>query len=206
MVRSGSTSKDPGPGSVYTAQDQSTANRPQPVGFEPQPLQPNDGSAVFTSPGSGIGTNRSHIDDVDTGYLQVYGPENQRDAEMQEFEAHLKPTPTPNASLQLDSGLQSTFIETYYEYCYSFCPVLDRATIEGEMSQSPLLANAVALAASHVQPPLLSHEGPEKYYDKARRLFYDDGETDGLIALEALSLFYWWAPRSPATLHRHTSW
>jgi hypothetical protein len=69
-----------------------------------------------------------------------------------------------------------------------------------------MLANALALAASHIQPPLIPHEGPASYYKKARMMFYEDEEPDILTALKAISLFYWWAPRSPATAHRHASW
>lgn len=154
----------------------------------------------------GASTHCSRDNDVDAGYLQVYGPENQFDAEMQEFQAQLVPARESDDALSLDPCLQSTFLETYWEYCFCFCPVLDPSTVKAEMARSPLLTNAVALAASHVQPPLLPHDGPETYYDRARKLFYDDYETDNLTALKALSLFYWWAPRPPSTLHRHTSW
>lgn len=153
-----------------------------------------------------ISTHCSRDNDVDAGYLQVYGPENQFDAEMQELQAQLVPARESNDALSLDPCLQATFLETYWEYCYCFCPVLDRLTVKAEMARSPLLTNAVALAASHVQPPLLPHDGPETYYDRARKLFYEDHEADNLTALKALSLFYWWAPRPPSTLHRHTSW
>ena len=183
----------------------------RPVDFQPSQGVPDNGSMSgqqFTPLGSldGIPTQRSHENDVDTGYLQVYGPENQFDAEMQELHAQLVPARESNDALSLDFGLQSTFLETYWEYCYCFCPVLDRTTVMSEMARSPLLTNAVALAATHVQPPLLPHDGPETYYDRARRLFYEDHETDNLTALKALSLFYWWAPRPPSTIHRHTSW
>lgn len=148
----------------------------------------------------------THANDVDAGYLQVYGPENQLDAQLQEIQAMPLPGQSHSNSQSTDANLMSTFLETYWEYCYCFCPVLDRGSISSEISRSPMLANAVALAASHVQPPLLPHEGPGKYYTKARILFYEDGEPDNLTALKALSLFYWWAPRPPSTIHRHTSW
>ncbi|KAG8162820.1 hypothetical protein KVR01_007298 [Diaporthe batatas] len=156
-----------------------------------------------------VASNHSYGDDacVDAGYLHsVYGPENQMDAEMQELQAYLSPGREDAHSLPLDFSLQSAFLETYWEYCYCFCPVLDPKTIMGEMARSPLLTNAVALAASHVQPPLLPHQGPHEYYDRARRLFYEDAEADNLTTLKALCLFYWWAPRPPSTIHRHTSW
>jgi Fungal specific transcription factor domain len=149
-------------------------------------------------------TNNSHSGDVDTGFLQVYGHENQLDAEQQELEATLEPK--NNLSEPLQHELMQTFAETYWENCYTWCPVLDRDRLDEEMSSSALLANAVALAASHICPPLVPHEGPASYYSKAKTIFYNDEEPDTLTALKALSLFYWWAPRSPSTAHRNSSW
>ncbi|RBR26110.1 uncharacterized protein FIESC28_01138 [Fusarium coffeatum] len=155
-----------------------------------------------TSPTEGAG--RSHAGDVDTGFLQIYGPENQLEAEQQELVANLElRNPASNPRQQ---ELQQSFSETYFEYCYPWCPVLDRQTLTSELERSPMLANALALAASHIQPPLIPHEGPAAYYQKARMMFYEDEEPDILIALKAISMFYWWAPRSPATAHRHASW
>lgn len=155
-----------------------------------------------TSPTEGAG--RSHAGDVDTGFLQVYGPENQLEAEQQELVANLElRNPASNPRQQ---ELQQSFSETYFEYCYPWCPVLDRQTLTSELERSPMLANALALAASHIQPPLIPHEGPAAYYKKARMMFYEDEEPDILTALKAISMFYWWAPRSPATAHRHASW
>ncbi|KAF5017614.1 hypothetical protein F66182_10440 [Fusarium sp. NRRL 66182] len=155
-----------------------------------------------TSPTEGAG--RSHAGDVDTGFLQIYGPENQLDAEHQELVANLELRNSTSDPRQQE--LQQSFSETYFEYCYPWCPVLDRDTLDSELARSPMLANALALAASHVQPPLISHPGPAAYYDRARMMFYQDEEPDILAALRAISLFYWWAPRSPATAHRHASW
>ncbi|XEV07584.1 hypothetical protein FSHL1_012871 [Fusarium sambucinum] len=155
-----------------------------------------------TSPTEGAG--RSHAGDVDTGFLQVYGPENQLDAQQQELVANLElRNPASNPRQQ---ELQQSFSETYFEYCYPWCPVLDHQTLASELERSPMLANALALAASHIQPPLLPHEGPATYYKKARMMFYEDEEPDILTALKAISMFYWWAPQSPATAHRHASW
>lgn len=189
----------------------SNVDHPSPIADPALQRTPGRVSATdqqFTPLGSieGVRTQRSHENDVDAGYLHVYGPENQFDAEMQEFQAQLAPTREADDALSLDSGLQSTYLETYFESCYCFCPVLDRATAAAEVSRSPMLRNALALAASHVRPPLLPHDGPQTYYDRARKLFYEDHEPDNVIALQALSLFYWWAPRAPSTIHRHTSW
>lgn len=147
---------------------------------------------------------RSHAGDVDTGFLEIYGPENTLDAEQQEYEAVLDSKRRFSHPQQQE--LLQSFAETYWEYCHAWCPVLDRETLEVDLARSPLLANALALAASHVRPPLLPHEGPATYYDRARNIFYGDEEADGLVILRALALFYWWAPRPPSTAHRHSSW
>jgi len=149
-------------------------------------------------------TGRSLSGGVDTGFLQVYGPENQFDAEQQEFEASLGSVNSFSDSPQQE--LQQSYEETYWDYCYQWCPVLDKSTLVGDLARSPLLANALALAASHIQPPLLPHDGPAAYYDKARKLLYNDEESAAIATLRAISLFYWWAPRPPTTANRHSSW
>ncbi|SPO01643.1 uncharacterized protein DNG_04316 [Cephalotrichum gorgonifer] len=155
-----------------------------------------------TSPGEGAGF--SHAGDVDTGFLQIYDTENQLDAEQQEYEAILESKRRFSHPQQQE--LLQSFAETYWEYCYAWCPVLDRDTLADDLARSPLLANSLALAASHIQPPLVPHEGPATYYDRARNIFYNDEEMDGLTILRGLALFYWWAPKPPTTAHRHSSW
>lgn len=154
----------------------------------------------------GASTNSGHDNDIGAGYLDVYGPENQLEAEMQELQAQLVTYRELPDNRLPDVSLQSTFLHTYWKHCYCFCPVLDLATAFGDMARSALLTNAVALAGSHIQPPLLPHDGADKYYERARMLFYEDRESDNIITLQALSLFYWWAPRAPSAIHRHTSW
>ncbi|KAL0940140.1 uncharacterized protein CTRU02_206750 [Colletotrichum truncatum] len=165
----------------------------------PSPSQRSQSSDARTE-----GVAESHTGDIDTGFLQVYAPENQSNAEQQALEACLEHK--YNFSDPHEQDLQETFAETYWEYCYSWCPVLDPDTLAGDIARSPLLANALATAASHIQPPLVPHEGPAEYYKKARTIFYEDEESDGLTTLMAISLFYWWAPRPPSTVHRHSSW
>ncbi|CAO2657467.1 Nn.00g035930.m01.CDS01 [Neocucurbitaria sp. VM-36] len=151
---------------------------------------------------SHAGTTPTQIGDVDSGFLGVYGPENQLDADNQAFVAQLE----HKYRTDLHPDLQQIFTDTYFTYCYTWCPVLDRETLSSEIARSPLLANALALASSHIQPPLLPHDGPEAYYKRARSIFYDDEEADSLTSLKALCLFYWWAPQAPSRVHRHSSW
>ncbi|KAM7208232.1 Fungal specific transcription factor domain containing protein [Naviculisporaceae sp. PSN 640] len=171
----------------------------------------------------GAATSRSNPIDVDTGFLHVYQVENQIDAERQELEAQVHQSSAsthhhpslfhPSTSSILGSAsdaqhaeLTQIFAETYIEYCYPWCPVLDISSIPADTLRSPLLANALALAASHIRPPLIPHDGPKAYYKRATSIFYNDEESDGLTTLQSLSLFYWWAPRSPALARRHSSW
>lgn len=104
------------------------------------------------------------------------------------------------------ADLRQSYIETYWEYCYPWCPVLLRDTVLQELTESPLLDDALATGASHLRPPLIPHLGPAAYYERARRIFYDDGEEDLIRSLKAVLLFYWWAPRPPLMVHKHSSW
>lgn len=140
--------------------------------------------------------------DVDTGFLQVYDLENRYDAENQAMVAQME----HRYSSALYPDLEHIFTETYFTYCYPWCPVLDRDTLSSEIARSPLLANALALASSHIQPPLLPHDGPDLYYKRARKIFYEDEEADTITTLKAICLFYWWAPQSPSRVHRNSSW
>ncbi len=147
-------------------------------------------------------TTPTQTNDVDSGFLQVYGPEHQFEADTQAFVAQLE----HRYSSVLRADLEQIYSDTYWQYINTWCPVLDRQTLSYDVARSPLLANALALASSHIQPPLLPHDGPEIYYKRARTIFYDDEEADEMTALKALCLFYWWAPQAPSRVHRHSSW
>ncbi|KAL4865916.1 hypothetical protein BDV12DRAFT_210797 [Aspergillus spectabilis] len=136
---------------------------------------------------------------------RYYELEIQADARNQE--QRLLAQQRPDARLLPSPDLQQSFIETYLEYCLPWCPVLDRDQLNiDELSQSPLLVNALAIVGSHIQPPVMPHDGPAAYYERARNLFYNDSEPDVVRSLQAVSLFYWWSPRPPSILHRHSSW
>ena len=140
---------------------------------------------------------------VDTGFSHVYGPEIQSDARDQELRNAERPL---EMMILPEPDLQQSFAETYFEYCYTWCPVLDRERLPLELAHSPLLVNALAVVGSHIQPPMIPHDGPATYYERARSKFYNDEESDVMISLKAISLFYWWSPRPPSILHRHSSW
>lgn len=176
----------------------------QPISSPQNTFQAGSGHTVSRRPtnASQAETTPTQNGDVDSGFLQVYAPENQFDADNQAFVAQLE----HRYSSELRPDLEQIFTETYFTYSYPWCPVLDREALSSDVERSPLLANALALASSHIQPPLLPHDGPEAYYKRARTIFYDDEEADEMTALKALCLFYWWAPQSPSRVHRHSSW
>lgn len=93
--------------------------------------------------------------------------------------------------------LQQSFAETYFEYCWPWCPVLDKGTFwdSSDASPSPLLLNALALLGSRIRPPLIEHATAGEYYNRAKMLFYTDQESNPMVCLQAMMLFYWWAPR-----------
>lgn len=177
--------------------------------FQKPQTDPPAREAAFSAPPQSQASNEhtetgeAHTGDVDTGFLQVYGLEHQHEAESHALISRLE---HKSVSEPLQPGLQQSFIETYFEYCYPFCPILDRETLASELARSPLLTNALAVAGSHIQPPLVPHDGPAAYYKTARTLFYNDEETDGMASLKAVALFYWWAPIGTTIVHRHSSW
>jgi hypothetical protein len=147
-----------------------------------------------------------HKGDVDTGFTSVIGVEIVQDAARSQA---LKATPrhgSVNNELQMSEELLNIFADTYFDDCYAFCPVLDRNTLDQDLAQSPMLQNALATLGINVRPPILPHEGPAVHYDRARRMFYDDEEPDNLTCLRGILLWYWYAPRSTSTVHRHSSW
>lgn len=155
-------------------------------------------TANWISPPAGA----PHHGHVDCGITRVSGPENSGTTI-----AGLGVRSKGKGDLDVpQSDVRQSFIETYFEYCYTWCPVLDRSSIYSELAHSPLLDNALALVGRHVRPPLIPQPEPAVYYDRARWLFYDDEEENLVTALKAISLFYWWAPRPPSVAHRHSSW
>lgn len=165
---------------------------------------PSQQSLYRTSPRADL-VAESVKGDIDTGFLQIYGPENEIETQRETIAAsfQIQRSPLPDQGQQ---DLMESFADTYLEYCYPFCPVLDPGSLFDEVARSPLLANALATAGSHVQPPLVPHSGPAEYYARARAIFYNDEEPDQLATLKAVSLFYWWAPKAVTTVHRHSSW
>ncbi|KAJ3527215.1 hypothetical protein NM208_g10810 [Fusarium decemcellulare] len=99
--------------------------------------------------------------------------------------------------------LQDSFLETYNEYCFAWCPVIEPADLD---STSPLLKNALALAASQIKPNAIHRASPEEYYNKAKKYFYEGQEANPITAIKAILLFYWWSPISPLICSQDSIW
>ncbi|KAF9889916.1 hypothetical protein FE257_006788 [Aspergillus nanangensis] len=136
------------------------------------------------------------------GYGVVYGSEIRQDADGQRTHTDMFPELVDLPPPELQQG----FEETFFEYCYTWCPVIDRDTIHADMDKSPLVVNALSLAASHVCPPVIKHADPAMYYDRVKQLFYGDKEPNLLMCLKSIALVYWWSPRPPSRVHRDSSW
>lgn len=99
-------------------------------------------------------------------------------------------------------ALQESFMDTYFQFCYTWCPILDNSTLfsEQEESNSVLLNQALALLGSRIQPSVLQHYPPIVYYNRAKALFHGNHESNPITCMKALLLFYWWgsAPNSPS--------
>ncbi|KAK5022308.1 hypothetical protein LTS07_010184 [Exophiala sideris] len=104
--------------------------------------------------------------------------------------------------------LQQSFAESYFNYCWPWCPVLDKQAFYREADGPPshLLVNALALLGMQIRPPIMQHARAKDYYDRAKMLFYMDEESSALVCLQSIMLFYWWAPRGPSQVHKDASW
>lgn len=105
-------------------------------------------------------------------------------------------------------ALQASFVETYLEYCYAWCPVLERDDYghENILSQSALLKNALSLAASQIKPPVIKHASPRDYYNQFKLLFYGGQEKDPIACIKGIILLYWWTPFPPAIFSVDSIW
>lgn len=103
--------------------------------------------------------------------------------------------------------LQESFFETYFEYCYTWCPVLDRPgdPADRTLPRSRLLKQAVALLGSRIEPPMVQHASPATYYARATALFYGGDERDPIASIQALMMLYWWGA-APNTFSLDTVW
>ena len=130
----------------------------------------------------------------DTGIMPIFAQEHRAIARSSQS---IHPAPKITGQDLPPSELQESFRETYFDYCWPWCPILDEPTLRSRMDESPsaLLINALALLGIRIRPPIVQHAEAVEYYDRAKMLFYTDQENDPIVNLQSIMLFYWWAPR-----------
>jgi hypothetical protein len=142
----------------------------------------------------------------DSGYLQIFSEDGASGVVNHSGN-------TPQVGVQQHNelpppALQESYLETYFRYCYTWCPILDQSA-SGSVpatNDSSLVQNAVALIGSHMEPPVMQHVQSVVYYERAKALFYSNQEKDPLLAISALMLFYWWGSSPPNVVSIDTAW
>jgi hypothetical protein len=125
---------------------------------------------------------------LDSGVLKLFEPDHRQiatsDCERSTNMKLLAPITSDMPPIELQQG----FVETFFEYCWPWCPVLDKSTLWEylDTTPSPLLVNSLALLGSRVRPPILQHASASDYYDRAKLLFYTDQESNPLVNLRKL--------------------
>ncbi|OAX78833.1 hypothetical protein ACJ72_06855 [Emergomyces africanus] len=143
-------------------------------------------AAQFLSPGTGSLPAKTH--DSGQGRNALYSNESSR-LQMHDNAAALNQLNSTQPMLQPMNlpppALQESFMDTYFEFCYTWCPILDNSTLfpEQEESNSVLLNQALALLGSRIQPSVLQHFPPTVYYNRAKTLFYENHESNSITCV-----------------------
>ncbi|KIW75197.1 hypothetical protein Z517_11970 [Fonsecaea pedrosoi CBS 271.37] len=139
----------------------------------------------------------------ESGYMSIFRHELAEDdaEDSQENAADLQST-------HLMPVLQESYLDTYFEYCHTWCPILDRETMQTclEFSESQLLREALAVLGSQLSPPLIRHPKPIQHFQRFRKLFYDNNESQPLVRICAVMLLYWWSSGPPNVVSIDTNW
>lgn len=139
----------------------------------------------------------------DTGYMSLFSHILEEDDNGDPNEHSIEPS-----SFQITPVLQESYLDTYFEYCYTWCPVLDRKTMQMslEFSNSQLLLEALAVLGSQLSPPLIRHLKPKQHFQRFRKYFYDNIETHPFVRICAVMLLYWWSSGPPNVVSIDTNW
>ncbi|KAE8354347.1 fungal-specific transcription factor domain-containing protein [Aspergillus coremiiformis] len=116
---------------------------------------------------------------------------------------------TPYPEVSIPTVLRDSFVETFFTYCYWWCPVIDPEllTAPSAGAASPLLQYALALCGTRIKPPLLpSCDSPDVYYERAKGLIYNHRQDNPLLLLASISLFNWWSVGAPNRVNIDGAW
>lgn len=183
----------------------------------PPPMVTNapNASTALTVPAAQLEPEPRHRSYIgDTGYMQIFGKETDEvqgrtrppQAEQQSQQPQQQQSPPqpqiPSATSNLDhaaTGLQEGHLDVYFEFASTWCPVLDRQTLDADpnIRQSLLLRHALALCANQISPSLLHRSSSAEHYARAKALFYENKEPNPLLRIMAVMLFYWHSVEAP---------
>lgn len=101
--------------------------------------------------------------------------------------------------------LREAFLETFFEHCFVWCPVLDRDFLQhhyhqqqqGILDESLLLQQALALTGNRINPPLIEYKDPAVHYNHLKHIFYNSIEKNALVRLVSIMLLFWWSTGAP---------
>jgi hypothetical protein len=172
-----------------------TNNRPQ-----DQPTA-TPGQLSQTSQGTSTTHRAAYLGD--SGYMSIFShemPEDHSSNPQEQIADH--------SQAQLSPALQESYLDTYFRYCYTWCPIFDRNTFQAcpEFSNSQLLREALALLGSQLSPPLIPHKKPSEHFHRFRQLFYSNHEKQPLVRICAVMLIYWWSSGPPNVVSIDTNW
>ncbi|KAK6376186.1 hypothetical protein LTS17_007437 [Exophiala oligosperma] len=109
---------------------------------------------------------------------------------------------------QVPHELMQSYLETYFNYIQSWCPVLDKQTLKTRPNAlySPLLKHALALCGVRLNPPLIAHTSCASHYKRAKGLFYANYPETPISQISALMLFHWYSLSPPNAVSTDSNW
>lgn len=138
----------------------------------------------------------------DSGYITMFVRGNTSRSSESSVPSRLQEPATP-----LPIAVRDYHLQVFDEYCFTFCPILDKNILEDHaFSQSLLLEKALTLVSHRIQPSLLDGDNAAILYNQSKDLFYKSSEPSPTASLISIMLFYWWSTCSPSMLSTNGTW
>lgn len=171
---------------------------PNDPGFIESQIMSNTDDAVSSVPSTDLRSARPQVKSYlgESGFMPIFDQASRDDSSTQMISTSVNREQSVPA---LPPLLQKTFAEAFMEFCYPWCPVLDReGLLDDEVfSHSLLLQHALALLGSTVNPPVHPHLSPRAYYAHFRQLFHGNHEHNPLVRIISIIMIYWWSAGPP---------
>ncbi|KAJ5806876.1 hypothetical protein N7474_010468 [Penicillium riverlandense] len=138
----------------------------------------------------------------DSGYITMFVRGNTSRSSESSVPSRLQEPARP-----LPTAVRDYHLQVFDEYCFTFCPILDRTILEDQaFGQSVLLEKALTLVSRRIQPSLLDGDNAAILYNQSKDLFYKFSEPSPTASLISIMLFYWWSTCSPSMLSTNGTW